>query len=236
LSFTSRRYEFEIDVLVKAAWAGMPVESLPISVHYPPGGERVSHFHQFFDNYRISIVYTRSVLRSFLPWPHKVHFQTAEILDRISMRRPLRSIKILMTESTTPREIALACMLGVFLGALPIFGLHSVAILFFATILGLNRVIAFNLQHLCMPPLVPGICIEVGHYMRTGSFLTRFDFETLGRQLHFRIFEWFLGSLIVGPILAVAVGATAYLLALAYKNRGRRFAGDGLAEEAEDLG
>ncbi len=219
IKFTSNRYEFEIDVLIKSAWAGMSIEDIPVSVHYPPGKERVSHFHQFFDNYRISIVYTRSVLRTLWPWPHKLHFGTAEELDRISLKHPLRSIKLLLLERSTPREIAFAVMLGIIIGALPIFGLHSVAILFAATLLRLNRVIAFNSQHICAPPFVPGICIEIGHYMRHGVFLTQFNFQTLGKEIHFRLWEWFLGSLIVGPVLALLVGGMAYYTAVFYQRR-----------------
>lgn len=62
------RYEFEMEVLVRAAWLGIPVRSVPISVHYPPHDERVSHFHKWRDNARIVGVYTRLMLMRLF-WP-----------------------------------------------------------------------------------------------------------------------------------------------------------------------
>ena len=41
--FTTK-FELEIEVIVKAAWRGIPVVSVPVSVYYAPEGERVSHF------------------------------------------------------------------------------------------------------------------------------------------------------------------------------------------------
>ena len=37
-------FEFEIEVIVRASWRGIPVLSVPVGVYYPPPGERVSHF------------------------------------------------------------------------------------------------------------------------------------------------------------------------------------------------
>ncbi|MCP4873806.1 MAG: glycosyltransferase family 2 protein [Proteobacteria bacterium] len=62
------RYEFEMEVLVRAAWLGIPVLGVPISVHYPPHDERVSHFHKWRDNGRIVGVYTRLMLMRLF-WP-----------------------------------------------------------------------------------------------------------------------------------------------------------------------
>ncbi|MCK5322969.1 MAG: glycosyltransferase family 2 protein, partial [Desulfobulbaceae bacterium] len=38
LALKSLRYDFEVEVLVRAAWARVPVDSVPVSVHYPPQG------------------------------------------------------------------------------------------------------------------------------------------------------------------------------------------------------
>jgi predicted LPLAT superfamily acyltransferase len=62
-----RRYEFETDVLLRAAWAGIPIRSRPIHVVYPPG--RVSHFRLVLDNIRIVALNTGVVLRHPLPLP-----------------------------------------------------------------------------------------------------------------------------------------------------------------------
>lgn len=56
--FLSRRYTFEVEVLVKAAWAGLPIRDVPVRVIYPPGRERVSHFRAFRDNARLTALHT----------------------------------------------------------------------------------------------------------------------------------------------------------------------------------
>ena len=50
LRCTENRYSFEVEVLVRAAWAGFRLREVNIRVHYPPKGERVSHFRAFMDN------------------------------------------------------------------------------------------------------------------------------------------------------------------------------------------
>lgn len=66
LSFVTRRYEFEIEVLVRAAWEGVDLRCLPIEVYYPPPEERISHFRPFWDFFRISILNTFLCLAAFL--------------------------------------------------------------------------------------------------------------------------------------------------------------------------
>lgn len=68
LPLSGRHYEMEMEILVQAAWHGVPVRALPIDVHYPPADERVTHFHKWRDNGRIIGVYTRLMLMRLF-WP-----------------------------------------------------------------------------------------------------------------------------------------------------------------------
>lgn len=52
------RYEAELWLLVWAAWHGRPLVEVPVRVHYPPTGERVSHFRPVKDFVRISVLNT----------------------------------------------------------------------------------------------------------------------------------------------------------------------------------
>ncbi|HEX3384516.1 MAG TPA: glycosyltransferase family 2 protein [Mucilaginibacter sp.] len=63
--FFTRKYEFEIEVLVRAAWKGIPIESVPVTVHYEPKETRVSHFRPFQDFSRVSILNTFLVIIAF---------------------------------------------------------------------------------------------------------------------------------------------------------------------------
>lgn len=61
------RYDFEVKVLLKAAWSGIPLRSSPIQVLYPK--DRVTHFRPFKDNFRISLLNLWTCIRLFLPLP-----------------------------------------------------------------------------------------------------------------------------------------------------------------------
>lgn len=61
------RYDFEIEILLRSAWAGLPIHSAKIGVLYPK--DRVTHFKAFKDNVRISLLNTLTCLRLLLPLP-----------------------------------------------------------------------------------------------------------------------------------------------------------------------
>lgn len=62
-----RRMGFDIEILVKLIWAGLPYEFYPVRVTYPSDG--ISNFRVFQDNVRISWVFTRLCCGMFLRIP-----------------------------------------------------------------------------------------------------------------------------------------------------------------------
>jgi glycosyltransferase involved in cell wall biosynthesis len=58
ISFVTNKFEFEIEVLVRSAWAGIDVIEVPVKVFYPEKEKRVTHFRPFKDFMRISILNT----------------------------------------------------------------------------------------------------------------------------------------------------------------------------------
>lgn len=71
LPMWSRHYNFEMEVLTRALWAGLQVKTVPIRVWYPNRAERVSSFRPVMDNLRISRVHVRLLLRRLLPVPQR---------------------------------------------------------------------------------------------------------------------------------------------------------------------
>lgn len=222
LPLREKGFAFEIEVLVRAAWAGAEVRDVDVSVVYPPGDLHVSHFHLLRDNARLALLNTRLSMRSMLPWPHsRLPGAPGEEGPGVSVLHPVRSLRILMKGDATPGRLAAAAALGVFLGALPLIGFHTVAILFSAGFMRLNRIAAVAASQLCMPPLVPALCIEAGYYMRHGRFLTEVSLQTLGYQALERFYEWLIGSLFVGPALGLAVGGVVFGAAIMITREGR---------------
>lgn len=211
LRCTENRYSFEVEVLVRAAWAGFRLREVNIRVHYPPKGERVSHFRAFMDNARISLLNTRLTIRAIMPVPHRKFGE--DEAGRVSPIHPLKSLRILLRDDATPAGLGLSAALGIFLGTLPLIGIHSIAILLAAGWLRWNKIAALAASQLCMPPLVPALCIEAGHYLRHGVFLTEISLRTLGYEAPQRLWEWILGSMLLAPLLAALTGAAVWVLA-----------------------
>jgi glycosyltransferase involved in cell wall biosynthesis len=66
IHFITRKYEFEIEVLVRGVWKGINIETIPVTVYYAPKEIRISHFRPFKDFTRISILNTALVIITFL--------------------------------------------------------------------------------------------------------------------------------------------------------------------------
>lgn len=221
LRFMASRYAFEIEVLVKAAWAGVPLHDADIRVYYPPPDKRISHFDKIRDNLRLTVLNTYLTLRSAIPLPHREIVRQPQRGPGVSVFAPRRSVRLILAQSASAPQLAYAVVLGVVLGAAPLIGFQTLTILFAAGYFRLNRVAAVGASQLCMPPLVPALCIEVGYYMRHGVFLTEISWQTLGRQGIERLYEWMIGSLLVGPLLGVLAGGLAYGMVLSLKGQSR---------------
>ncbi len=219
LSIYSRRYDFEIESLVKLSWAGVPVHSVSIPVYYPPPAERISHFDKLKDNTRLSLLHTLLVTRALIPWSHKkiVKKKTQDEQPNLLLH-PVKLVKKLLLEHATPSQVATAAWVGVFLGALPLIGVHTVVILYVCHMLHLNKMAAVASSQICMPPVVPIICIQTGYYLRHGELLLDFTKETLVVQIGERLWEYLLGSLIVGPLLGFVVAAASYFAIRFFRN------------------
>jgi len=213
LPVRTRRYDFEVEVLTRAVWAGIPIRSVSVSVHYPEGERRNSHFHQFRDNLRLTLMHTALVTRALIPWSHRRLAGSSPSLSLTEMadRHPLRLLRRLVREHGSPLQLAVAVWMGIFLGALPLIAVHTVVILYVTHRLHLNKVAAVAASQFCAPPIVPVVCVEVGYLLRHGTLLLDASWETLVLQAPDRLWEWAVGSLIVGPLLGVVGGGVAYL-------------------------
>jgi uncharacterized protein (DUF2062 family) len=208
--FFTRRYTFEIEVLVRAAWAGLPLRSVPVSVYYPPGAARISHFHQVWDNLRLTGLHTAMIVRSLLPWPHRRLLPAPP--RPVGVRARLRSaLNQLTREHNSPGELAVAVGSGIFLGALPIMPFGLVTICYVHQKLHLNKLAGALASNLSIFPFVPFLCMETGHLLLHHHLWTAFNRTTLLYQLHHRLWEWLIGAMLIGPPLGAAGALLAYL-------------------------
>ena len=65
LAVAARRFQFEVEILARARWQGVPVLEAPVGVTYAPREERVSHYRGFVDFCRNAATFSRLI---FLRW------------------------------------------------------------------------------------------------------------------------------------------------------------------------
>jgi glycosyltransferase involved in cell wall biosynthesis len=220
LKYLFHTYAFEDEVIVRALWAGVPVQELAVKAYYPTREKRISHFCKLRDNLRLTILNTYLTLRSLIPWPHlQIQYENGAFL---MISHPMKILKELLGNRNHPFRLAMAGSLGVFLGALPLIFCHTLVIIYVASFFRLNKILAVATSQICMPPVVPALCIEVGYYIRFGKFLTLENvsslsdasFRELGHMGLQLLAEWFLGALVVGPLLSIVIGIIIFTLSL----------------------
>ena len=199
-------YEFELEIIVKAAWRGIKVMNIPINVYYPPAGERVSHFKPLRDFTRISLLNTFLVLVALL-WYYPKKFIGSLTRENIS-----RFIEEHITDTKESNvRMAAAVGYGVFCGIIPIWGYQMIFAGVSAHFLKLNKVIAILASNISIPPMIPFIIF--GSLFTGGLILgkqtiiplSEINFETATNAL----LQYLIGSV----IFAVAAGFVFFILA-----------------------
>ncbi|MBL7672405.1 MAG: DUF2062 domain-containing protein [Bdellovibrionaceae bacterium] len=175
MKFYCKKYDFEIEVLIRLIWSGVAVRNVKISVHYFPPGIRVSHFDKWKDNLRISILNT------------------------------LLTIGAMLREQTSPFKSSLALGLGVFVGTLPIYGLHTGIVGFLALIFRLNFVYIWVGTNISIPPLVP--FLVYGSHVIGSNILLESSLPT-----NLLPISWIFGSIVLGVLLGVLFGMTLFVV------------------------
>lgn len=209
-----RRYTFAVESLVRAFWGGVKLRELPIQVTYQTRDKYISHFRPFMDNFRFSMLHTWLVTRRLLPWPVK------RLVPRPAVPpfpnpflHPIQFLRFLLKENASPQLLAVSAAVSTFLAVLPLLSCHILVILYVCVCLRLNKVMALAIQNLYMPPVTPFLCIELGHFLRKGCLLREASMQTIVRELHLRLLDWLLGSLILAPLFAVIAGSATYFIA-----------------------
>lgn len=163
LSFITTKFEFEIEVIVKAAWRGIPVKNIPVKVHYDPGSERVSHFRPFKDFTRISILNTWFFI---LAVAYYIPLRFIKSLTRQNIKSFVQ--KHLFNKEEPVKTKALSIGFGVFMGIFPIWGYQMIVGLAITHMLKLNKALFVVAANISVPPMIP--VIIYGSY-RLGALL-----------------------------------------------------------------
>jgi glycosyltransferase involved in cell wall biosynthesis len=216
--FYTTRYEFELEVLVRSAWRGIPVTSIPISVFYPSREERISHYRPVKDFLRISLLYT---VFFFVVVFYIKPFSFLKYLKKENIKG-FFTRHILHSKDSTAK-ITLSVMLGVFMGIAPIWGYQLITAISLAYLLRLNKILVIVAAQISIPPLIPLILylsfVTGSIIMGNGTHLNLVSPVTMDFVKR-NLFQYVIGSLTLAVALSLFFGLLMYLfMKLIRKNR-----------------
>lgn len=210
----SGRYEFELEIIVRAAWRNVAVKNIPVSVYYPPKESRISHFKPFKDFARISILNTVLVFIALLWW------WPLKFIKWFSRENIRNFIKKHITESKESNlHIAKSVGLGLFFGISPLWGYQMIAAVAAAHLLKLNKVIVLVASNISIPPMIPFILY--GSFA-AGAFILGEPISFIPSQLNLNsisdsLVQYLTGSIAFATVAGIAGMFVSYILLTVFR-------------------
>ncbi len=221
--FFTKKFEFEIEVLVRSAWSNINIVPIPVKVYYPPVNERITHFRPLPDFTRISILNTILVLITFL---YIIPLRAIKYLAKNKFTKIVKEQIMLHNENTY--KISMAIGFGVFMGITPIWGFQMVVAALLAHFFRLNKIIVLAFSNISLPPFIPIIIyfsyLVGGILMENPREFTSETIEYLKQQvMHggfystlnefgYSILQYVIGSLLLGLLLGTFAGGVSYII------------------------
>ncbi len=207
IRFFANKFDFEVEVLVRSAWKGIELLSIPINVFYPKKEERVSHFRPFKDFTRISILNTILVTLAF------IYFRPRDIVRKYRKKSIKQIIREDILQGGMPvSKIAIAIGFGVFMGILPIWGYQLAVGFIIAHFLKINKPIFFVAANISLPPMIPLILylsyVCGSFVLGDGSWVVDMDL-TLG-AIKANLKQYILGAIAFSIIAGILSGFLSY--------------------------
>ena len=210
ISFFTKKYEFEIEVLVRGAWAGIEICHVPIAVYYPPKEERITHFRPFKDFSRISVLNTFLVAATFLCIKPRDLFRTIQKKNFVQI---LNDYILIPDESAAKKAAAVA--LGMFMGIAPFWGFQMLLVVLVAAIFKLNKAVALIVSNISIPPMIPFIlfmsykCGQI--WFGENAVTINFDKNISLAIIHQHFVQYAVGALTLATGAALLAGLFTFI-------------------------
>jgi len=209
IRFYTRRYEFELEVLYRAAWRGVKLISMPVSVFYPERQDRISHFRPFRDFARITILNT---LCFFIAFFYVKPFAFLKYLRKENIRDFLRKNVLQTGESV--EKLTLSVMFGIFMGIVPIWGYQLITAIALAYVFRLNKLIVIVAANISIPPMIPFILYL--SYITGGIILSTDNHLAFTPEISFawvkdNFYQYIIGAVSFAVIAALIIGLFTFI-------------------------
>lgn len=217
MRFFTGKYEFELEVLIRAAWNDIHLINIPISVFYPSRKDRISHFRPFRDFVRISMLNAVCVIIALL---YVKPFSFLHYLKKESVTGFLRK-HVLQTRDSIAK-ITFSVMFGIFMGIVPIWGYQLITALALAYLLRLNKLIVAVAANISIPPMIPFILYL--SYLTGGFVLSADNHMAFNSNISFawvrdNLFQYVIGAFIFAVMAALFFGVVTFILLKVFRRK-----------------
>ena len=219
LRLFTHKYEFEVEILVRLAWKGVNITSVPVKVYYAPKGERISHFRKFNDFTRVSFINSILVFMAIL-WMRP--FLIIRNLRTKSFKGFIR--EYFFNSSDSNARLATSVAIGMMVGVTPIWGFQMLVAFGVAYFFRLNKFVTIAASNISLPPMLPFIiffsylCGGLVMGNSAGGFTFSKGITLAWVQKNF--IQYIIGSFIFGTILALISGTITYFLLQTFRRQG----------------
>ena len=218
IHFFTKKYEFEIEIIVKAAWRDINISAVPISIYYAPKESRISHFRPFKDFFRVSLLNTYLVVLAVI-WYKPFGF------IRKLKRKKIQEFfqKHLFNEEESNLKKSLSVSLGIFMGIVPLWGFQLGLAILFAYLLKLNKIITGIAANISLPPMIPIIIFfsfKVGAIiMNATPAIAEYSPKITLKSVTLNIYQYIFGSIALAIICAVGFGLITFLSLIIFRKK-----------------
>lgn len=209
MTFFTRKYEFEIEVLVRLAWRGVSITEIPVRVFYAEAEKRISHFRPFQDFSRISVLNTVLVVIMLL------YIKPRDLIRKLRRQSLRKTFYDLLLDKNEPDSVkALSIAVGIFTGIAPIWGFQLMTAIGLAFLLKLNKPLVIIAANISIPPFIPLIlflshatgALIIGEGATNLTFDSSLSIESFSNSIR----QYFLGAISLALAAATFFGLFSF--------------------------
>jgi glycosyltransferase involved in cell wall biosynthesis len=214
LKFYCTKFEYEIEVPVRASWRGIPVISEPVQIVYDQGEDRVSHFRPYKDFFRISVLNTILCFIAF------AYIKPRDFFKNLTWKN-IKAFLDIKGEGNF--KLAASIGFGVFMGIVPIWGYQMIVALALAYLMKLHKPFVIVAANISIPPMIPLIifgsigtgALAMGLPLADLSFSDGFGLDSITNNL----LQYVVGSFVLALVSGLLSGSFSYLLLLVFRRK-----------------
>jgi uncharacterized protein (DUF2062 family) len=214
----SRHPGIDIELLVRATWAGAPLVETTVQ----STGQRNPLLHLMplaLLHLKLLLIATNPFGRANVP-PGSVPRHSL-IWQFLHWLNPLTAWRQVRRSEAARARFAAGCAAGVFIANLPIYGGQTILALYTAKRFRLHPASTMAGVHISVPPIGPiliALGIAIGHLILHGSWHKLASYHLTPGQWRTTLFpmlcEWVIGSIVLGTLMGLA---TFFLMDLALR-------------------